>query len=200
MGTVTGPSVATSTSGALPVELIEFTATCLTNGVELNWSTATEKDNAYFILEKSENGIDWQLVSKISGNGTSTSVNKYIHFDYGTNGELLYYRLSQVDKDDTKEIFKAIDVTCKNVKDQIVLYPNPSSSEVNILLDVTTSSNNNYIRILNSFGQIVLETKVDVIKGVNTFVLPLDITSGTYNVMFSSDNIVLPSQKLLITK
>lgn len=65
---------------------------------------------------------------------------------------------------------------------------------------MTTSSNNNYIRILNSFGQVVLETKVDVIKGVNTFVLPLEITSGTYNVMFSSDNIVLPSQKLLITK
>ncbi|HRG01173.1 MAG TPA: T9SS type A sorting domain-containing protein [Bacteroidia bacterium] len=197
-GTSNGPF--SVSAGGLPIELIDFTGTCLTNGVELNWSTASEENNDYFLVEKSSNGTDWDHVAKISGSGTSGVVNKYVHIDYSINHELMYYRLTQVDKNSAREVFKAIDVNCKNVKDQIVLYPNPSSSEVNILLDVTTSSNNNYIRILNSFGQVVLETKVDVIKGVNTFVLPLEITSGTYNVMFSSDNIVLPSQKLLITK
>lgn len=184
----------------LPIELIEFTGTCLSNGVELNWSTASEENNDYFLVEKSSNGTDWELVAKISGSGTSGVVNKYVHIDYTVNHELMYYRLTQVDKNSAREVFKAIDVNCKNVTNQMVLYPNPSSTELNILLDVTTSSNNNYIKILNSVGQIVIETKVDVTKGVNTFVLPVDIMPGTYNIMFSSDNIVLPSQKLMIIK
>lgn len=198
MGNLTGPL--TISNGTLPIELIEFTGTCLSNGVELNWSTASEENNDYFLVEKSSNGTDWELVAKITGSGTSGVVNKYVHIDYTNNNELTYYRLTQVDKNTTKEVFKAIDVNCKNVTNQMILYPNPSSTELNILLDVTTSSNNNYIKILNSVGQIVIETKVDVTKGVNTFVLPVDIMPGTYNIMFSSDNIVLPSQKLMIIK
>lgn len=197
-GTSTGPFMITN--GTLPIELIEFTGTCLSNGVELNWSTASEENNDYFLVEKSSNGTDWELVAKITGSGTSGVVNKYVHIDYTNNNELTYYRLTQVDKNTTKEVFKAVDVNCKNVTNQMILYPNPSSTELNILLDVTTSSNNNYIKILNSVGQIVIETKVDVTKGVNTFVLPVDIMPGTYNIMFSSDNIVLPSQKLMIIK
>lgn len=198
MGNLTGPL--TISNGTLPIELIEFTSTCLSNGVELNWSTASEENNDYFLVEKSSNGTDWELVAKITGSGTSGVVNKYVHIDYTNNNELTYYRLTQVDKNSAKEVFKAIDVNCKNVTNQMILYPNPSSTELNILLDVTTSSNNNYIKILNSVGQIVIETKVDVTKGVNTFVLPVDIMPGTYNIMFSSDNIVLPSQKLMIIK
>lgn len=198
MGNLTGPL--TISNGTLPIELIEFTSTCLSNGVELNWSTASEENNDYFLVEKSSNGTDWELVAKITGSGTSGVVNKYVHIDYTNNNELTYYRLTQVDKNSAKEVFKAIDVNCKNVTNQMILYPNPSSTELNILLDVTTSSNNNYIKILNSVGQIVIETKVDVTKEVNTFVLPVDIMPGTYNIMFSSDNIVLPSQKLMIIK
>lgn len=131
-GTVTGPSTATSTSGALPIELIDFTAKCVNNGIELNWSTASEEDNDYFLLEKSLNGSEWLQIAKVAGQGTSGIVNKYIHIDYSDDKQLVYFRLSQVDKNGAKEVFKAIDVNCKNVKDQIVLYPNPSSSEVNI--------------------------------------------------------------------
>lgn len=198
MGNLTGPL--TVSNGTLPIELIDFTGTCLTNGVELNWSTASEENNDYFLVEKSTNGSDWELVVKIFGSGTSGVVNKYVHVDYTIISDLMYYRLTQVDKNGSSEVFKAIDVKCKNVKDQMVLYPNPSSTELNVLLDVTTSSNNNYIKILNNVGQIISETKVDLTKGVNTFILPVDILPGTYNIMFSSDNIVLPSQKLLIIK
>lgn len=198
MGNLTGPLAISN--GALPIELIEFTGTCLSNGVELNWSTASEDNNDYFLVEKSADGSKWELVVKITGYGTSGVVNKYFHIDYTNNNQLMYYRLTQVDKNSTKEVFKAIDINCKNVKDQMVLYPNPSSTELNILLDVATSSDNNSIKILNNFGEVVLETKINVTKGVNTFVLPVDITAGTYNILFSSDNIMLPSQKLVIVK
>lgn len=171
MGNISGPL--SITNGVLPVELIEFTSTCLTNGIELNWSTASEEENEYFLLEKSLDATVWQEVAKLAGHGTSGVVNKYVHIDYSDNNQLTYYRLTQVDKNNMKEIFKAIDVNCKNVKDQIVLYPNPSSSEINVLLDVATSSNNNYIRIFDNVRQVIMETKVDIVKGVNTFVLPV---------------------------
>jgi hypothetical protein len=185
----------------LPIELIDFNASCLTNGIQLNWSTASEIENDYFLVDKSLNGIDWQQVAKVGGNGTSNSINKYIHIDYTANSNgLVYYRLSQVDKDRKTTIFKMIDVICSNVPDKMILYPNPASTELNIHLDVNAASANNIIKLINNIGETVMETKVDLTKGFNSFIFPVDFQSGTYTILFSSENIVVPSQKLLVIK
>lgn len=185
----------------LPIELLDFSAVCLTNGVQLNWSTASETENDYFLIERSTNGFDWIPVTKVTGNGTSSNVNKYVHTDYHNARELTYYRLSQVDKNQTKTVFKAIDVQCNHsVKDNIVFFPNPSSTELNILLNVNSTSQSNIIRLLDNMGKVVFESMVDLNEGINTFVYPIDFEPGSYNLMISSDNITIPIQKLMVVK
>lgn len=200
-GTNSGPFTLTNGS-VLPVELIEFTGTCVANGAQLNWSTASETTNAYFLVEKSSNAVEWLTVAKVAGNGTSGSVNKYFHLDYDVNtNEHIYYRLTQVDENQSSEVFTTIEVLCGNdIPNQMLLFSNPASTELNIFFNVNNSSPNSSIRLMNNMGQIVMDAKIDLIKGLNSFVFPIDINPGTYHIMFSSENIVLPSQKLLIVK
>ena len=186
----------------LPIELLEFTGTCIANGVQLNWVTATEINNDYFLIEKSNDGYSWEQIAKIKGLVNSYATTKYIHNDYTTQNNLTYYRISQTDIGGQTTIFKAIDVYCsdKDIKDQILLYPNPSSTELNIVLSISKLASNTNITLVNNAGQLIFETKVDLIKGVNSFAFPFDIPSGAYTVLFSSKDIVIPSQKLMVVK
>ena len=60
----------------LPVELLYFTASSSENGIRLHWSTASETNNDYFILERSIDGIQFGTLAKVQGNGTTYCGNK----------------------------------------------------------------------------------------------------------------------------
>lgn len=185
----------------LPVELIDFSATCIVNGVQLNWTTASELNNDHFLIEKSTNASEWNIVSKVIGHGTSDYMNKYIHTDIENSSEMVYYRLSQVDHNGQITVFKTIDVQCnKTIPDQMILFPNPASTEINIILNVNNPITNGTIKLFNNMGVIVLETKVDLNNGINSFVFPIDADAGSYHIMFSSADVAISSQKLLIMK
>ena len=104
------PSTVCPASGApcfavsLPVEMIGFEGACL-NGTTnvISWSTASENNSDYFIVEKSETGISWQDVVKINGAGTS-----WVRNDYSVEvneAKSCYYRLKQVDIDGRQNYF-----------------------------------------------------------------------------------------------
>ena len=109
--------------------------------------------------------------------------------------------MSQVDLDGKTTVFKMIDVHCNNdVPDKMLLYPNPATTELNIHLEINNPNANGLIRLVNNMGQTVMETKVDLEKGLNSFVFPIEFESGSYTILFTSDNIAVPSQKLVVIK
>ncbi len=75
-GTYNGPFTVNQNGNNLPIELLNFDGTCVSNGVEFNWSTATETYNDYFLIERSINGYDWIPVTKVKGSGTSVTTKK----------------------------------------------------------------------------------------------------------------------------
>ncbi|PKR80526.1 hypothetical protein CW751_09125 [Brumimicrobium salinarum] len=85
----------------LPIELISFSAdeSAFKNQVDLNWSTASEKNNDFFTLEKSTNGKDWELLKTLNGAGNSTHTLKYRWTDQSPYSGISYYRLKQTDFD-----------------------------------------------------------------------------------------------------
>ena len=185
----------------LPIELIDFTSTCKIDGVQLNWSTASEHDNDYFMIERSTNGKEWDVISHINSNGNSSTINNYVHTDFTRNNDITYYRLSQVDLNGNVNVFKTIDVNCnEKINDHMILFPNPSIDELNVLLTVNEPVNDCLIRIFSNSGSVVFEIKVNLEKGLNTQVLPVDFEPGSYTVIVTSDKIVIPSQKLVVIK
>ena len=203
-GTLVGPAAVTASgSGStLPIELVSFAGTCSSNGVQLNWITATEINNDYFLIEKSNNGYNWAGIAKIKGSLFSNTIKKYTYTDYLTSESLVYYRLVQVDIDGGKTVFAPIDVTCghhlSDTQNKLILFPNPATTELNISLTATTESSNNILTLINSMGQVVFESNLDLVRGVNAFALPINVPQGSYTVLLSSNNAVVPAQKLVV--
>ncbi len=81
----------------LPVELVDFSATCEPQHMQLDWRTASETNNDYFILERAGEEGHFQLLATVAGAGTSNSISNYRFLDTQTTEGNVYYRLWQVD-------------------------------------------------------------------------------------------------------
>jgi len=85
---------------ALVVTLSSFTATKKETSVLLNWQTANEQNNAYFIVERSNgSNMSFKEAGRISSLGNSSKPQQYYFEDVNPFGGGNYYRLKQVDAD-----------------------------------------------------------------------------------------------------
>ena len=80
----------------LPITLVSFTAKPYQNDVKVSWQTASEIENDYFIVERSENGQDFSEIARIDGAGNSSNTINYFTMDTDFNKTVLYYRLKLI--------------------------------------------------------------------------------------------------------
>ncbi|MGY6563003.1 MAG: T9SS type A sorting domain-containing protein, partial [Luteibaculaceae bacterium] len=79
--------------------------------VLVNWSTAAEINNNYFLVERSHNARDFELVNQVWGAGFSNTTLQYsITDEPRTETNTLFYRLIQVDFDGTETIYGPVAV------------------------------------------------------------------------------------------
>ncbi len=81
----------------LPVELSRFTAKAKDEKVLLSWATSSERNNAYFDVEKSTDGIYFEKITRVDGNNNANQEIDYIAWDENPFNGVNYYRLKQVD-------------------------------------------------------------------------------------------------------
>ncbi len=113
----------------LPVELVSFEATPYNNNVFLEWQTATEVNNAFFIVERSENGTDFEGIGLIEGHGTSYETHNYQFTDYNVAEGKWYYRLHQVDIEGADHYSDTRIVTINHFR-TTGIYPNPAIDNI----------------------------------------------------------------------
>jgi hypothetical protein len=92
----------------LPIELISFDGYNKSSNNVLTWSTASENNNDYFTIEKSEDGVNWYVIDSVDGSGNSQSIINYNLVDNNYRQVINYYRLRQVDYDGKYELFDKI--------------------------------------------------------------------------------------------
>jgi hypothetical protein len=81
----------------LPIELGDFIVVKDGENAKLEWMTYSERDNAYFTVEKSTDGINWEVLYVMNGQGNSTSPYYYTLIDTSPYDGITYYKLSQTD-------------------------------------------------------------------------------------------------------
>ncbi|MGR6086654.1 MAG: T9SS type A sorting domain-containing protein [Arcticibacter sp.] len=131
----------------LPIELMSFNANCESGNVVLSWTTATEKNNDYFTLLRSIDGVNFESIGNVNGSGNSTTAISYEFIDRTSNGLSYYYKLSQTDFDGTESTFGPIRSTPCSLngiltanayqtgQDEIsVMIGNPAESQVSVKL------------------------------------------------------------------
>lgn len=179
----------------LPIELAYFKTICAGNAVNLIWQTASETNNDYFTIEKSNDMIDWRPIAVVDGAGNSNSALEYMYIDKNYEGDQKYYRLKQTDFDGKFSYSKIETVNCQVISIENV-FPNPSSDEI-VLSMISSKSQNITIIISDELGRNVEYIKT-ANEGTNEFKLDIShLAVGTYSLMvISSDGISSPVQFL----
>jgi hypothetical protein len=118
------------TSEPLPITLVNFAAVKNSSAVDLDWQTATEINNDYFVAEKSKNGVDFTTVGIVDGAGNSESTLSYQTTDYSPYNGISYYRLKQVDYDGTSSYSEIVAVETDEA--EVEIYPNPTQGSFKI--------------------------------------------------------------------
>jgi hypothetical protein len=119
-------SYVNSTYVALPVTLISFTAVENEGDVRINWVTASELNNDYFLIERSKDGVHFSTLTKVDGAGTTKTETRYEAIDDRPFVGRSYYRLRQVDFD-TKTTFFNVITVYTNEPALVEPYPNPTT-------------------------------------------------------------------------
>jgi hypothetical protein len=190
------------TGGALPVELIDYTAGLSGNGVALNWSTASELRNDHFTVYKSADGQNWTKAATIAGAGTTTSYNSYVWTDETPGTGFNYYKLTQTDLDGTttEQGIAAVEYIRPD-ESMTTVYPNPSlDGRFNVRVVSRTKSPVQVV-LRDQLGRIVGETTLaETDTFGNRYILQDVVTaeagSGFYIVEIVQDNELIGRHKV----
>jgi hypothetical protein len=76
----------------LPIELLSFNAEAFSSGyVQLNWKTISETNNDYFSIERSADGLNFELMGIVDGAGNSNQILDYSTRDLNPLSGTGYY-------------------------------------------------------------------------------------------------------------
>lgn len=139
---------------ALPVELTYFQTQAVDNQkVNVRWETATEINSSYFILERSRDAVNYKAIANIEAAGSSSIKKTYSFTDesalFGTN----YYRLSQIDRDGTEQVFRPQAVVIDDAYVAFGVFPNPSIG-ANFTVKVEDSDEAN-LNLMDFSGRVI---------------------------------------------
>lgn len=172
-----GPiEVTNGTTGPLPVTFSSLTAKTDGQGVSVNWSTATEKDNDYFSIERSRDKENWEVIGTQQGQGNSFATIHYSFTNYLKCSGVSYYRIRQIDFDGNFDYSEIISFDHGALRIEPIIYPNPATTHIKII-------GGQEVFIYDSFGQ-----EIDVSQKVRTLpddLKELDVASlkrGLYHV------------------
>jgi len=188
-----------SNATPLPVELTSFTAQPKHEAVVCTWITQSEVNNDYFTLERSKDALEFEELSRITGNGTSSSAHTYTYADDNPHKGNSYYRLSQTDYDGHREYFRTVAVnTIPADEKELIITPNPFCNSFQVLFEAPQFTEVTVL-VLSERGRVVFHDKMQAFKGINgyTFSQPDLLTNGTYFLKITGNNINYPVAKLL---
>ena len=141
---------------ALPVELVDYQGTATETEVNLNWSTASERNNDRYSILRSTDGYTWSEIAQVKGAGTTADYKEYSYADRSPENGINYYKLTQTDFDgDVKEQGVVGIEFFRETTSTTSVFPNPSSGG-NVSVRVTATEDDPItINVRNEFGRLV---------------------------------------------
>jgi hypothetical protein len=193
-------AMAFPSSAPLPVELVSFAANCDDNNtVSVNWTTASEHNSDYYTVEKSRDGISWNVLKTIPAAGNSTQLINYSVADASDISGTVYYRLTQVDIDGASKMYDIISTSCSSEKElALIAYPNPSNGQFTVKIENALGGKYD-LAITDMQGKTIEEQSLDLETGTTVVKLnPVGLQPGVYLLQFMQDGNMLQQQKLVI--
>ncbi len=174
----------------VPVELVNFEAIEESNANLLTWETASELNNSHFEIERSSDGLNFEKIGEIVGNGTSLELNNYFFKDESPLKNS-YYRLRQVDYDNTFYYSKILNIKRKTLNHSVKIYPIPATDNLTISFDALEKETIN-INVIDIMGKSVKQKFIPIEAGNNIINLNFsDLISGNYFISIQTKSDVI---------
>ena len=176
------PWVITQSSSPLPIDLIAYQIKCVSTGSLLTWATASETNNAYFTVEKTEDMHNWEIVRTISGAFNSNTEIQYSSIDTTMiPDKTVYYRLKQTDFNGQYKYFDVLAILCSFNNDQLdIIGVNASDKGVNLIIK-TEGLDPVQIYLNDISGKKITQNVINPKKGANVISLNVPgIANGIY--------------------
>jgi len=182
---------------SLFVDLIEFQARKEGNGVTINWTTASEKDNDRFIIERSADGTIFKEIGSVPGRSNSSSELRYSFVDDNPLSGVSYYRLKILDLNGAVEYTR---IAAIRFNDAISynLFPNPAVDQLQVVFNAESRSNM-LVRMMDIQGKVVKSEIFISEEGENTLsIFTGDLPRGVYSFVLSDEAFFTTKQIVLV--
>lgn len=141
----------------LPIELIDFYATQNGSKNDLTWKVATEKNIAQYIIEKSDDGMNFNELTKVKAKNIEGYYLLYNVEDNSPYEGITYYRLMTEEINGKIYYHKIIEVDKSNKNWEVLAY----QKNENLLIEFKKSvPKNATISLYDLSGQLVTENKI----------------------------------------
>ena len=191
---------ANNNNAPLPIVLKNFEGKKLTSSDELTWTTNSESNNAYFNLQHSTDGINFETIAKVNSKAINGNSSNELNYQAINSRPVLghnYYRLQQVDIDNKTSIHaKMLDLIWGANGSTVNIYPNPTSDVLNIDLYTNTALNTT-VKVLDMSGRVIKQIQLKSIAGINNITISLgEFTTGLYTVQVYENNKLMQTTKV----
>ena len=177
--------------GPLPVKLVSFNGNYSDGVSTLNWQTSQELNSDRFELFRSYDGNDFELAASVAGAGNSFTTKNYTYQDHigSTQGNYVFYKLKQIDKDGKFTFSNVIKLSLSNTATSFQVFPNPVVNNFTASFSAPKSTTATLL-IRNTSGQTVYRKTVDVIRGNNSVQVNVpQLNTGMYYISVVNDEI-----------
>ncbi|MCB0736877.1 MAG: T9SS type A sorting domain-containing protein [Bacteroidetes bacterium] len=174
-----------TSNSPVPVELTAFNGYLLDDKIQLDWQTSQEIENEKFIIEHSQDGLQWLPLGEVAGRGDFEGVTDYSYADENPKIGINYYRLRQIDFDGDE--FLSHVVTIEYLEEYALNYsafPNPTDDVIKVVsLDLKNPTKKVKYAITDLRGRVVKSGELE--NGISEINVA-EVNSGTYFLILQS--------------
>ncbi|MDN3656511.1 T9SS type A sorting domain-containing protein [Ferruginibacter paludis] len=162
----------------LPITLLDFTASKNQKTTSLKWVTGEQVNTGYMEVERSSDGVHFELLQRINVTPNSSMVNNYSFTDALPAAGKNYYRLKLVSINESVQYSQVKQVSFE-ATGTVLTYPNPVQSQLKITLSDSWIHQTVKIELFNQLGERVLSKQVS--DAPQTQILDLNrLSAGSY--------------------
>ncbi|HSN60825.1 MAG TPA: T9SS type A sorting domain-containing protein, partial [Ferruginibacter sp.] len=166
-------------NAVVPVNLVSFNAKYVSKAVHLNWKTTNEVNTQEFLVEKSNDGINYIAIGKVISKNTS-GINNYQFQDPAPAKGINYYRLKIVDIG-TGFAYSKVETVSNDTREIFSIYTNPVADQ--LILNYLPSKPGAMFTILTADGKEVLKSK-PATGSIQTYLNIRRLTPGIYVILY----------------
>ena len=175
----------------LPISLSDFSGEYdeMSRSNLLNWTTLSETNNDYFLVERSTDLISFNPIADIDGSGDSQIEKKYSYYDPIEGSGVFYYRLKQVDANGDFTYSNVISISSVFNDDSFFtnIFPNPAKDQLTLVTKAREESEPIEVEIYSNQSKLIQSEQLTGSSNASNYLIDVStLKSGIYTVRLQS--------------